>query len=208
MHNPLAILALTSMFMCIACKPTAAPPAKPIAAPPGLKKFHYLACDGGPHMLLPAAAAPAWRGVSSMTNVLDPKSDYGRACVAIAKDPFALLPVAASTALILQSPPMSAWGKSSDGLIEIYDLQAWDNTDLDSLITTATAALPTASLKDTGDTFELTSPDAFLLYAGDTITSFAYEVHRVPLPAGKYHLLTATYKSGINEIRIYRLKPD
>jgi len=50
-----------------------------------MDKYPYLAADGGPHMLLPAEAASAWTGASSMLAAANPNSDYGRACAVAAK---------------------------------------------------------------------------------------------------------------------------
>lgn len=152
------------------------------SAPAGMNQFAYLAADGGPHMLLPVDVASSWSGVSSPLGALDPKSDYRRACTATSAAPIAALPVGAGTALVIANPPMTAWGKSADGLVELYDLQGWSNTNLDSLIQRATASLPTSSLKDTGLKLHLHQADAFSLYAGDTPTRTAYGVHRVPRP--------------------------
>ena len=172
----------------------------------GMTKYQYLAADGGPHMLLPACVAANWRGVSSMTDVLNPSSDYGRACAATAKTPIALIPVAGSSAIVFANPPMTAWGTSSDGLIEVYVLQSWTGTNLDALIDTATASLSTASMKDLGPVLHFTGSDAFLLYAGDTPNSTAYGVHRIPIPAGTYRLLTGTYSANGASVTICRLK--
>src|SRR6188508_760831 len=64
-------------------------------------------------------------------------------------------------------PPMTAWGTSADGTVEVYYLKSWTGMNLDALIAKATAALPTASMTDSGQAFRLTEPDAFLLFAGD-----------------------------------------
>jgi hypothetical protein len=204
------------ILVCIVgCKPRAsatrapAPPNVPAAgtAPAGMKKFPYLAADGGPHMLLPAEAAGAWKAISSPADVTNPQSDYGRACAAVTTARMAPIPVGSSSALIFNDPPMSAWGKSADGLVEIYNLQSWTSTDLDALLAKATAALPTASMKKSGTTLRLPEPDAFLLYAGDAPGGTAYGVHRVTIPAGNYDVLAGTYSAGGESVEIYRLKP-
>jgi hypothetical protein len=172
-----------------------------------MSKYPYLAADGGPHLLLPVEAAGAWKGVSSMAAVLDPKSDYGRACAATANAQMALIPVDPASALVFADPPMTAWGKSRDGLVEVYYLGAWTGMNLDALIAKATAALPTASLTDSGATLQLHEPDAFLLFAGDTPRSTAYGVHRVTILAGKYNVLVGTYSANGESVTVYRLKP-
>jgi hypothetical protein len=176
-------------------------------APAGMNQYPYLAADGGPHMLLPAEAAGVWTGSPSMAAVLNPKSDYGRACAATANAQMALIPVGSTSAMVFSSPPMTAWGKSADGWVEIYYLQSWTSTNLDALIAKATAALPTASLTNSGKILQLREPDAFLLFAGDTPASTAYGVHRVTIPAGKYKILVGTYTAPGESVTIYRLKP-
>jgi hypothetical protein len=172
-----------------------APPSAPMkaaAAPAGMNKYPYLAADGGPHMLLPCGVA----GV-----------DYNRACALTANAQIALMPVGAVSAMILADPPMTAWGTSTDGLVEVYYLKAWTGMNLDALIATATPALPTASMTDTGQVFRLAEPDAFLLFAGDTPTSTAYGVHRVKIRAGAYKILTGTFTAAGESVTIYRLQP-
>src|SRR5207248_203363 len=145
-----------------------ASPTKTTSARVGMRNYPYLAADGGPHMFLPAEAAGAWSGASSMAAAVNPKSDYGRACAATANARMALVAVGTTSAMVFADPPMTAWGKSSDGLVEVYVLESWTSMNLDALIAKATAALPTASMKDSGSALQLRDADAFLLYAGDT----------------------------------------
>src|SRR3954468_10585407 len=157
-----------------------APPSTPMptSAPAGMNKYPYLAADGGPHMLLPAEAASAWTGAASMVAVTNPKSDYGRAGAATANAQMGVIPVGSTNALIFADPPMTAWGTSADGMVEIYYLSSWTGMNLDALIAKATAALPTAALASSGTVLQLHEPDAFLLFAGDTPSSTAYGVYR------------------------------
>jgi hypothetical protein len=176
------------------------------AAPAGMNQHSYLAADGGPHMLLPVAVAPSWSGASSMAAALNPKSDYGRACAATTSAQMAAIAVGPGSALVFSNPPMTAWGTSADGLVEVYDLKGWAGTNLDALIGRATSSLPTASLTDTGIKLHLEVPDVFLLYAGDTPSSTAYGVHRIPLPAGTYRVLSGTYNGPGESVAVYRLQ--
>jgi hypothetical protein len=172
-----------------------------------MNQFSYLAADGGPHMLLPVCLGNSWSGTGSLTGALNPKSDYGRACTATTNSQIAGLAVGLGTALVLSNPPMTAWGKSADGLVEVYDLKGWTNTNLDALIRRATATLPTTAFVDTGLKLRLEQPDVFLLYAGDTPTQTAYGVHRIPLPPGTYHVLAGYYSGTGEAVTIYRLQP-
>jgi hypothetical protein len=173
-----------------------------------MSKYAYLAADGGPHMLLPVEAAGAWTGVSSVFAMTDPKSDYGRACAATANAQMGIIPVGSTRALVFADPPMTAWGTSSDGLVEIYYLKSWTGMNLDALIAKASAGLPTASLNNSGTTLQLSQPDAFLLFAGDTPTSSAYGVYRVKISVGKYKILAGTYSAQGESVTVYRLQPS
>jgi hypothetical protein len=179
----------------------------PTSAPAGMNQHPYLAADGGPHMLLPAEAANAWAGASSMLAATNPKSDYGRACAATANAQLGAIAIGSTSALVFADPPMSAYGTSADGLVEVYYLQSWTGMNLDALIAKATAALPTASLTTSGTVLQLHEPDAFLLFAGDTVSSTAYGVHRVKIPAGKYNVLVGTYTAKGESVTVYRLQP-
>jgi hypothetical protein len=172
-----------------------------------MNKYPYLAADGGPHMLLPTESANAWAGAPTPLVITNPKSDYGRACTATANVQMAVIPVGLTSAIVFANPPMTAHGKSVDGLVEVYYLQSWTGTNLDALIAKASTALPTATLTNSGKTLQLHQPDAFLLFAGDTPTSTAYGVHRVAIPAGKYNILVGTYSAQGTSVTIYRLKP-
>jgi len=213
-HVPHRSIAIVLIFCLIGCDDrssttTQAPPnsSAPATYPAGMIKYPYLAADGGPHMLLPAEAAGAWTGAPSMRAVTNPNSDYGRACAATANADFGVIPVGSTHALVFADPPMSAWGTSADGLVEIYLLKSWASTNLDALIDKATAALPTTSLKNSGKVLQFHEPDAFLLFAGDTPTSTAYGVHRVKISAGKYNVLVGTYSAQSDSVTIYRLQP-
>jgi len=153
--------------------------------PAGMRKYPYLAADGGPHMLLPVANSRSWSGVS-MFSPVDPNADYGRACAATENKRMAIIKVGRGSAMVFSDPPMMSWGKSADGLVELYYVFQWSDEDLDALIGKASDALPTASMTDTREVLDITEPDAFLLYAGDTPSRTAYGIHRVNLPAGKY----------------------
>jgi hypothetical protein len=172
--------------------PTSAPPSAPGAAAAGMSKYPYVAADGGPHMLLPSGV---------------PGVNYGSACAATANAQMAVLPAGPATVMVFQDPPLTAWGTSSDGLVEIYYLESWTSMSLDALVAKATAALPTASLTNSGKVFRLPQADAYLLFAGDTPTGSAYAVDRVTLPAGSYHVLVGTYSAPGESVTVYRLQP-
>jgi len=172
----------------------------------GMSRYPYLAADGGPHLLLPASFASSWSGVSSTSDVMDPKTDYGRACAATTSAQMASIAVGQGHAIVLADPPMTAWGRSEDGLVEVYYLESWTDMDLDALISKASASTPTASMSDSREVIELPDPDVFLLFAGDTPTGVAYDLHRIPLPEGKYRILTGSYSDGKGTLTLYRFQ--
>lgn len=143
-----------------------------------------------------------------MQAALNPKYDYGRACAATANSQLGVIPVGSAKALVFASPPMIAWGKSADGLTEVYFLDMWNTMNLDALVTKATAALPTASMTNSGIKLRFRKADAFLLFAGDTPTSTAYGVHHVSIQPGKYRVLVGTYSVSGESVTIYRLQPS
>src|SRR5579884_1078662 len=100
-------------------------PMPPADKPPGMRRFNYLVCDGGPHLLLPWGLSAHWKGLTSPGDALNPASAYGKACAAVAGQRLSLLPVGSGHAIVLQDPPMSAWGRSPEGWIDLYYLEAW-----------------------------------------------------------------------------------
>jgi hypothetical protein len=177
--------------------------------PPGMRNFDYLACDGGPHLILPGSLSKAWKGVRSMSDVIDPASDYGRACAAVKNQRMALVPVGTGQAIVLQGPPLSAWGRSPEGWVDVYYLESWKDTDLDALIGRAVAATPSAAMKGTDQTIKLEEPGLILLYAGDRPGDGAYGQHPIPIDAGSYRVIEGQYRVAQEEaVTIYRLRPS
>jgi hypothetical protein len=175
---------------------------------PGMSAFDYLACDGGPHLVLPKELSRQWKGAGSMFAVFNPSSDYGRACAAVSNQHMALLAVGKGQAMVLKDPPLSAWGRSPEGWIDIYYLEAWPDTNVDVMVQRAVAATPTDAMKDTGKTMTLTEPGLILLFAGDKPGSTAYDEYAIPIEAGSYRILEGHYKAGTTEeIYVYRFKP-
>jgi hypothetical protein len=61
-------------------RPTGSAPAAGCEKVPGMSECDYLACDGGPHLVLPGELSRQWKGAGSVSAVLNPESDYGPAC--------------------------------------------------------------------------------------------------------------------------------
>lgn len=174
-----------------------------------MSEFEYLASDGGPHLVLPKELSGEWKGSSGFLFLLSSKNDYSRACAATTNQLMALLPVGHGQAIVLGNPPLSAWGHSPEGWIDIYNLQAWADTNTDALIKRAVTNMPTSGMKDSGKAITLNQPGLILLFAGDKPGNTAYGEYAIPIDAGSYRILEGHYKPQTNEeIFIYRLQPN
>lgn len=176
---------------------------------PGMSEFDYLACDGGPHLVLPKELSQQWKGGGSIVGVLNPLSDYRRACAAITNGYMALISVGNGQAMVLREPPLSSWGRSPEGWVDIYYLESWPDTNTDAVIKRAVAGTPTSAMADTGKSMALTKPGLILLFAGDKPGSTAYGEVAIPIDPGSYRILEGHYKAPttIEEIYIYRFQP-
>jgi hypothetical protein len=175
----------------------------------GMKEFDYLACDGGPHLILPKELSQQWKGAGSIAGVLNPKSDYGRACAATANARMALIPVGSGQAMVFDNPPLSSWGHSPEGWIDIYYLEAWPDTNIDAMLKRAIVSLPTDAMSDTGKVMTLTQPGLILLFAGDKPGGTAYGEYALPIDSGSYQILEGHYKAAAaEEVYIYRFRPN
>jgi hypothetical protein len=176
------------------------------AKAPGMEKYEYLACDGGPHILMPNMVSAKWKGYKiRLANPLDPSTDYGRACAVTGK--CGVISVGGSNALVLANPPMSACKPDrKGGPIEFYVLEAWSSTNLDDLLDRATAQTPPESFTNTGAKLTFDESGGLLLYAGDKPGDTVYSESLIPTRAATYSVFTAHYKgAGVDEVDIYRL---
>jgi hypothetical protein len=120
----------------------------------------------------------------------------------------ALVGVGSGEAIVLQNPPMSAWGRSPEGWTDLYYLEAWRDQNLDALIGRAISAVPTSGMKDTCKDLHLLEPGLILLFAGDRPGSSAYGEYQISIPAGSYRILEGTYSVGaVEAMTIFRLRP-
>ena len=183
-------------------------PASGSSKTPGMTEFEYLACDGGPHLVLPSELSKQWKGGGSPLAVLNPLSDYRRACDAVTNQHMALIRVGSGLAMVLAAPLLSAWGRSPEGWIDIYYLDGWSDTNTDAMVKRAVAATPTSAMTDSGKVMTLTKPGLILLFAGDKPGNTAYGEHSIPIDPGVYRILEGRYKNGnTEELQIYRLQP-
>lgn len=154
--------------------------------------------------MLPVLVARDWRGVSREGSVLDPNTDYGRAC-AITR-PIGVLQVAGAEAVVFgPSPPMSAWGPSSDNRgTDVFIIEDWATDEVDSLLSVASHA---TELQDTHIVWRLPEGGVYLMSAADTATDPSYEPKWIPLPEGRCSIVTATVTNADGTVTLYRLSP-
>lgn len=175
----------------------------------GMSEYDYLACDGGPHLVLPKELSPKWKGASSILSVFNPFGDYKKACDAVSNQQMALISVGGGQAMVLADPPLSAWGHSPEGWVDIYYLNNWPDTNTDAVIKRAITTTPTSAMADTGKKMTLKEAGLILLFAGDTPGSTAYGEFPIPLASGTYQILEGHYKpSDTEEVFIYRFRPQ
>lgn len=173
-----------------------------------MSEFHYFACDGGPHLVLPVSARLLWRGVSDCYDPLDPNTDYARACSV--EPPAGLISVGTEQALVLAgSPPMSAWSGATDqGDVFVHVFESWSNPDLDSLARSAMRAIPADNLADTGLRWTVGEGGLILMFAGDIPGKSAYGEVPIPAPPGQYRVCTGNYEGDAGKLLIVRLQRE
>lgn len=166
----------------------------------GMGQFEYMACDGGPHIVIPVSVGGRWRGVFGR--------DYARA--GSVPEPFGFVAVGDQSALVLTNPELSAWAPSpaGEGEVDIFILRAW-KTDPDDVIRRA-QAWSVGKMTDTYHAWKLKSAEVSLLYAGDVPgKSPVYGEIKIPIAAGTYRLFSAEYKKpSVGEVIMIRLKAE
>jgi len=162
------------------------------------------ACDGGPHLLLPVALGPAWRGTPESGDILDPSSDYGRACAV--SDAIAVIRVGTGQAVVLGgSPPLSSWTLATDPLsFVVFVLTDWVVDDLSELLGPATSELSAARFLETGLLWDVPAGGAALLFAGDQLAAPVYEPLHLAIAPGHYRISAAHYESHLGSLETFR----
>jgi hypothetical protein len=172
-----------------------------------MQEFRRFTCDGGPHIVLPASARGLWHGVGENYDPLDETTDYARACAVV--PPAGLISVGQEQALVLAgSPPMTAWNTSlSDGVLNLYVLESWSTSDIDSLLRSASDDLPTAQLRDTGMRWRVTD-DLIVMFAGDRGGATTYGESTLPRLSGQHAIYTGRYEGKLGALLFIRLEPQ
>lgn len=162
------------------------------------------ACDGGPHILLPASVASQWHGMGVNNDPLDQATDYSRACSV--EPPLGLLAIGDEQALVLAgSPAISAWGHGENGAVNIYIFEAWASEDLDELARTALAEI--SQFVDTNLRWSIPDNSIILMFAGDSPGKAVYGEVTIRLLEGNYSILYGHYDGVTGEVSILQLRP-
>jgi len=184
--------------------PVAPERAEAVAPPEGIECF---ASDGGPHIVLPDSARGAWKGVGDNYDVLDPSTDYGRAC--LVKEPVGLLSVGNQQALVLAgSPPMSGWRRESDAIVDLLVFDGWGEEGPEALAEPIIPKLRSSDFADTGLRWTVEDDGATLMSAADRPGGGAYGEVPVPLRSGTYSVLQARYEGDEGAFWVFRLAPS
>ena len=173
----------------------------------------YLACDGGPHLLLPFSARGDWKGCTDESDPLNPDTDYGRAC--LVEPPIGLVNVGAQKALVLAGNPLlTTWrGSPREGRLDLYVLEAWDEIDLDLLVDSAASA--TQNTTDSGLRWVLKDGGISLMFAGEapgktnTVSdNTVYGEIPIPVSPGTYKISTGSFDGEHGRLWIARLERE
>jgi hypothetical protein len=167
----------------------------------------WFACDGGPHLILPRSLRRRWRGVENLADVLDPRTDYGRAC-AVAP-PVGLIPVGDGAAVVLAgSPAMTGWRHSPhyEG-VDFYVLEDLRAAGPDGLVEAALSALALNAIVDTGLRLMLKKAGLILMFAGDASGGAAYGEVGIATPPGVYRIMKAHHEGAEGSLWVIRLRP-
>ncbi len=164
--------------------------------------------EGGPHIVLPDAARAAWKGVSlDSYDVLDPSTDYGRAC--LVREPIGLLSVGGHEALVLAgSPPISGWMKApKSGLIDLMVFERWPEEGPEDLAEAIVPKLKSSDFADSGLRWTVSGDGATLMSAADRPGNSAFGEVPVPIQSGMYSVLQARHESPGEAFWVFRLAP-
>jgi hypothetical protein len=155
-----------------------------------MDRYEYQCWDGGPHVVLPTAVAQSWRGHESTSDdLLDPASDYGRACQI--EQPYGFIDVGSARALVLPDPPLVAWDPRSAAEPLFFVLLGWDTDDTDGLLDRAKTK---TELRDMEVTWVIPEDGVRVIYAGDDPDGTVGGRIDIPMAAGSYALFKGEYR--------------
>jgi hypothetical protein len=170
-------------------------------------KIEWFNCDGGPHLLLPRSLLRHWRGARNPMDVLDPKTDYGRACAVL--PPMGLIPVGDGQAVVLAGNiSMTGWRHSAEQQgVDLYVPDYLTASGPDELVVAAMDTLGHDIIFDTGLRLILKKAGLVLMFAGDVSGNAAYGEMSITTFLGIYRILKAHYRGPEGSLWMFRLVP-
>ena len=170
-----------------------------------MDRYLYQCFDGGPHIVLANTVATNWAGHEMAEDVLDPSTDYGRACQI--RSQFGFISVGGVDALVFSNPPLAAWDPSSTADEHyFFVLLGWNSGDTDALIDRAKA---NAILTSTEQYWNVPEGGARMIFAGDDPDGSIVGRINIPSLAGRYNLSTGVYNVAADgHVLVLRFRTD
>lgn len=162
----------------------------------------WVACDGGPLLLLAEKYIHAWEGTNIPAkghhvqarfrwNPGGPATDYDRACDV--EDYLGLIRVDEAQALVLSDAPFATtWFPSSDGGVFIR----WVYADSDAEVMDAFNRIPDEAYKDTELSLSVEDSTLVLFAACESGDEQIYSRLQIQLPLGRYRIFTCEYEES------------
>jgi hypothetical protein len=171
-----------------------------------MTNLKFFSCDGGPHLLLPNTERNHW-GTDHPVGVLEPASDYMRACRI--EPPFGLIDVGGAQALVLAgNPSISGWEISPNQRgIDVFVFEHWSVADLNVLRSLALAAQGGAHFIDTYLQWNVPEGGVTLMFAGDHPGETAYGEESIPMEGTTHRIMRGSYEDTRGKVMILRIVP-
>lgn len=180
----------------------------------------WVACDGGPHILLPSEVAGTWSGTQVPGNgravnakfrwngdLSEPASDYDAACDI--NELAGLVQVGTYQGLVLgDDVPMSTWVPSNQfsGGVLVVPMEWPDTTQDEGHLLSAIASVPESEFSETGLTLPTSSGEFLLCAACDRGPSWVYPTQKVSLSPASFRVITAETRTHGYWLRLHALQ--
>lgn len=181
--------------------------------------LEWIACDGGPHLLLPLSLRDVWCGTEAprdgrvvearfrwTMDLAAPASDYDAACDVA--DAVGVIAVAGHQAVVLgDEVPLSTWLPCAafDGGVLVVVHNAGMGP-VDATVRAAAALLTLDHFGPTGLTFMLDQPGCVLCAACDAAPDWTCRTQVVDIPAGRYALWGADIRMDDVDMVVHGLE--
>ena len=165
----------------------------------------FFSCDGGPHLLLSNSERNRW-GKNHPADVLNPGSDYARACNI--KPPFGFIDVGKTQALVLGgNPAISGWDLLPNGGLDLFIFERWSRPELDVLRILASAVQNGVALSDTLVEWKIPEGGVTLMFAGDHPGKSVYGEEIIPIQPGTYRIIRGWHEDSRGAVLLLRIVP-